>query len=135
MKLKRFAAGASVVLALAAAPLGSFLASPAGAAPKTGQVEHCAGGLVVVHTDGQSVWAESGDAKWQLVAITGTASGTFFDKKTDQLIPFGPFPIDKTWAKGNQTIDQTCTGSSSSTDPDTGAQFNLRFVASLRQVQ
>jgi hypothetical protein len=63
----------------------------------------------------------SGDAKYQLTAIDATQFGTFFDKKTDTPVPFGPDPYVKTWAQGNQNSDLTCTGTNTQTDPDTGA--------------
>lgn len=135
MNLRRIAANAGLALAFAL-PLGSLLAGPAGAATQNGQVETCGTDHpVLVHTNGSSVWAVSGDAKYQLVAIDGTTYGTFYDKKTDTLVPFGPNPYAKTWAKGNQTSDFTCTGSDHETDPATGAQFDLDFTATLRQVQ
>ena len=135
MKITRITGGAGLALTLAALPLGTILASPAIAANQNGFVEHCNEGLIVFHSLGNSFWAESGDAKWQLIDFHSTTYGTYYDKKTGQLVAFGPLTYDKTWAKGNQTLDQTCTASDSVTDPNTNAQFNVNFTASLRQVQ
>ena len=132
--LRKVAAVAVFGVCVGAVTLGLAVV-PAGAVVQNGQVEHCQEGAVLVHTNGQSVWAVSGDAKYQLIAIDATVSGTFFDKKTDTLVPFGPDPFAKTWARGNQNSDLTCTGSNTQTDPNTGASFTIDFVVQLRQVQ
>jgi DNA-binding beta-propeller fold protein YncE len=132
--LRQVAAVAVVAVCVGAVTLGLAVV-PAGAVDQNGQVEHCQEGAVLVHSNGNSVWAVSGDAKYQLIAIDATQFGTFFDKKTDTLVPFGPDPYVKTWAQGNQNSDLTCTGTNTQTDPDTGAFFTIDFTVELRQVQ
>jgi hypothetical protein len=104
-----------------------------GAASAGTYTEHCANGQVVVHTSGNAVWAESGDAKYQLVAIEGSYSGAYLDKN-GVLTPYsGTF--DKTWTSGKKDVALVCDGSNHESNPTTGEYSDETFRATLRQVQ
>ncbi len=133
MSLNRIARSTAAVTGLGLAALIGLPATVS-AQPASGTVSQCADGLVVVHTDGQSIWADSGDAKYQLVEIDGTASGHYLDKKTGQLVPFS-FDFSKTWTSGNKPVIETCVAHHDQTNPTTGEDEHIDITAQLRQVQ
>lgn len=119
---------------VAIATLGGLSAMPAGAVSKNGQVEVCETGEVIVHTNGNAVWAESGDAKYQLVSIDGHVEGVYLDKKTGLPVNFS-FDFSKTWTSGKKDVAITCQGTHQETGPGIGEYANETFTATLRQVQ
>lgn len=128
---KRLAGG---LLALGLMGTLVVTASPTSAAPKTGDTEQCANGAVIVHSDGASIWAASGDAKYQLVSLDGTGNGQYLDKKTGELTPFS-FEFHKVYGSGKKDTALTCVGHRDEFGPGSGEEFHLDFTAVLRSVQ
>ena len=121
-----------VTVALTAAGLGGLGLVPAPA--NAGHTpEQCANGLVIVHSNGSSAWAESGDAKYQLVGIDGRVSGAFLDK-SGTLQTFSD-TFQKEWTSGKKDVAVVCDGENHWSDPSTGEYFDESFRATLREVQ
>ena len=116
----------------ATAAIVALSTAPAFAVP-SGQVEHCADGLVLVHSSGSSVWAASGDAKYQLVSIDGTVTGEFYNKKTGELEPFAD-SFTKTWTSSKKDVVETCEGTNHEVLPNGGFD-DVSFTAELRLVK
>lgn len=126
----------SAVTALAAIAAVTLGSAPAGAVPGDANAKICDDGTVLFTTNGQAVWASSGDAKYQLIAVDGSGTGTWYDKKTDAYYPFEE-TISQTWGSGQHPADLTCTGHDHiewTTGPNKGSTFDLDFVAQLRAV-
>ena len=121
-----------VATALTAGCVGALGLGPV-AAHAEHTTEQCQNGVVVVHSNGSSVWAESGDAKYQLVAIEGSYSGVYLDK-TGTLTPYsGSF--DKSWTSGKKGVALVCDVVGHIDGPTAGEYEDHSFHVSLRQVQ
>ena len=130
-RLRRF-----VTTALAVSALSVAGAPEVSAAPKNAEVKTCDDGTVIFTTNGQSVWAGSGDAKYQLIRVDGSGTGLWFDKKSDAYYPFEE-TISQTWGSDKLDATLTCTGHDHiewTTGPNKGSSFDLDFTAQLRQV-
>lgn len=126
----------TAVTALAAIATVTLGGVPAGAVPSNADAKTCDDGTVLFTTNGQSVWASSGDTKYQLIALDGSGTGTWYDKKTDAYYPFEE-TISQTWGSGQHPATFTCTGHDHiewTTGPNKGSTFDLDFVAQLRAV-
>jgi hypothetical protein len=95
--------------------------------------EHCANGAVLVHANGASVSAESGDAKYQLVGIEGSYSGVYRDKSGTLTSYSGSF--EKSWTSGKKDVALVCDVAGHVDGPTTGEYEDHSFHVTLRQVQ